>query len=695
MTLATRVFVFVSCVLALAAFCAPASAQFMYIDVNGDGINDTSDMITVGTDHVDLYLVTDKNADGSPVNVANCGDGALTINSYEIILRAFGRFTPGAWTDNMSFPVSLGTAQAGTDFYVGRGSAVFLPPGKYKLGSLAVSNAENGAGLFVVAFSSVSPTAETAFGSQCVGLDFDNTLKLGSDWTDTAGTNTGDWFPPLPPMIDVSPIAHDFGRVNVGAESEPFAFYISNSAQNGYFHISSITVSGPDWILSESPQQVTYSDPLVVTFKPLSGGPKSAVITINNDSYNNQHFTINVSGVGNTAPTIGPIGDKSGFAFVNLAFDVSANDPEGDGLVFGITGKPPGATFDTDSGHFSWTPGASDAGNYPVTFSASDGLTSASEAIHIAITASNSPPVADPRGPYTGATGQPIVFDGSGSSDPDGDALQYGWSFGDGGSATGATASHSFLSAGSYLVSLTVNDSGTPSLSDAATTSAFVLDLIPAQVNLKLPTSGTMRVSGGGNQLIGLETTSVPATVIDPLSIRVSTTQASAGTAREIRPSAGKDVSLGDVDGDNVPDLVASFSRASLHDLLGNVANNTMVTLVVNAITTAGMPIQGSATVRVKNGGSSAVSAFAAPNPFNPIVSVSWTLRAAGAATVRIYSLDGRLVKVLHEGPSPAGTSTTSWNGVDSEGRSVSAGTYFLVAQSAGEKAVQKLYLVK
>ena len=61
-------------------------------------------------------------------------------------------------------------------------------------------------------------------------------------------------------------------------------------------------------------------------------------------------------------------------------------------------------------------------------------------------------------GTITGTVDQPLVFDGSPSSDQDQDALSYQWDFGDGTSASGVVVTHSYGLPGTYTALLTVSD---------------------------------------------------------------------------------------------------------------------------------------------------------------------------------------------------------------------------------------------
>jgi PKD repeat protein len=73
--------------------------------------------------------------------------------------------------------------------------------------------------------------------------------------------------------------------------------------------------------------------------------------------------------------------------------------------------------------------------------------------------ASSQPIAAATASPLTGGGGRLTVnFSGTGSTNPGGNALVYAWNFGDGFSANGATASHTYTAIGTYTSTLTVSD---------------------------------------------------------------------------------------------------------------------------------------------------------------------------------------------------------------------------------------------
>jgi PKD repeat protein len=114
-----------------------------------------------------------------------------------------------------------------------------------------------------------------------------------------------------------------------------------------------------------------------------------------------------------------------------------------------------------------------------------------------------SPPVASFTASCPGLT---CSFDARASSDADGPIASYAWSFGDGITGTGPTASHSYAAAGSYSVTLTVTDAAGTSAQTtrnvaptAPPTSALVDDQFSRTVASGLgsaPTGGAWTTTG-------------------------------------------------------------------------------------------------------------------------------------------------------------------------------------------------------
>jgi hypothetical protein len=104
-----------------------------------------------------------------------------------------------------------------------------------------------------------------------------------------------------------------------------------------------------------------------------------------------EDITITVGDV-NRAPVIPPVGSQQVLEHDTLTFTVSATDPDGDGVTLSATGLPAGATFDPQTGVFTWTPGYPTAGVYTPTFVATDnGSPTASSSQDVVITVGSNP----------------------------------------------------------------------------------------------------------------------------------------------------------------------------------------------------------------------------------------------------------------------------------------------------------------
>ena len=166
-----------------------APAQYMFLDANGNGVNDTADTLNAsGSTTIDVWLKTNVNRAGSSMSCPS--GGALSIFSYEFLLHTTGGTVSwGAFTNQISaFTNTLGgEVTSSSDFRAARGSSSALSPGTYRLASLVVTVTAGNPFITIVPQSELGETFSTGFDSECLGADFDGTMKLGRDWSDVDG----------------------------------------------------------------------------------------------------------------------------------------------------------------------------------------------------------------------------------------------------------------------------------------------------------------------------------------------------------------------------------------------------------------------------------------------------------------------------------------------------------------------------
>jgi PKD repeat protein len=502
------------------------------------------------------------------------------------------------------------------------------------------------------------------------------------------------------PIISISPGSHNFGRVNVGTSAGSFDFTVSNTG-DADLHVSGAVESNPgSGFTATIPGTITPGGTglLTVAWTSTGSGFVTDNFSVQSDAANGP-YVILALGKANNAPQFTPplLATYLADAFVPFSLTASADDPEGDVLDWSLASTPQlpvGASLDHTNGAFTWTPDPVDAGSYAVTISVTDGVATTPGPFTLQVRSRNSPPVANPGGPYHGFTNLPLQFDGTASSDPDaGQTLTYAWDLGDGTSATGPLPLHTYDRPNVYVVGLTVTDSDVLHLQNTAFTAAEILDFIEAKIVQSLTKSNVIRTTGNGEQQFGLWMLLRAVTDVDPSTIRMSTTFIHAGTVSEIKID-DKRLKVGDLDGDMFRDLDFTFRTSDIRALLAHVPNGTTVTLLITAKTLSdGVPIRGA--IDMVKQGPATIAATASPNPLNPETTISYSVAAGGMISVRIFSVSGQLIRVLSEEPATAGMYRVRWNGFDDGGRRVPSGIYFVRVEQNGESSISKLSVLR
>jgi hypothetical protein len=234
----------------------------------------------------------------------------------------------------------------------------------------------------------------------------------------------------------------------------------------------------------------------VFTWTPASGGgfPITIRVTDSADPSCSDFETITVTVnpvTGNSCPVLNPIGDKTVTEGDLLTFAATATDADaGQILTFSLDpGFPTGASINSSTGIFSWTPALDQGpGTFSVTIRVTDNAVptcSDFETINVTVndSAQNQCPVLNAIGNRTVTEGNLLTFTAT-ASDPDlGQTLTFSLDSGfpTGASINSSTGVFSFTPTldqgpGTYTITVRVTDNGNPSCSDFETITVTVND---------------------------------------------------------------------------------------------------------------------------------------------------------------------------------------------------------------------------
>jgi PKD repeat protein len=182
---------------------------------------------------------------------------------------------------------------------------------------------------------------------------------------------------------------------------------------------------------------------------------------------------------------------------------LTATDADGDALTYAIVDGPANGSLTGDAPDLTYAPNADFSGEDSFTFKANDGEADSNIAtVTITVIEINDPPVAVATADVTsGDAPLTVNFDGSGSSDVDGEIIDYEWDL-DGVSDYGAQITHVFTEPGVYAVTLYVfDDDGDVDWFDITIT---VTDAGPSEVivdnrDSNTESTGTWNISSGAD----------------------------------------------------------------------------------------------------------------------------------------------------------------------------------------------------
>jgi len=421
-------------------------------------------------------------------------------------------------------------------------------------------------------------------------------------------------------------------------------------------------------------------------FGDAAGSPYPATVTASSGSpalTASRNFTITVTGT-NRAPVLTQPADMTVNEGATSDQVLTASDPDGNALTFTKVSGPlylTVTTTDATHGNAHLAPGFTDAGNATAVVRASDGTLSDQKSFNITVNNVNRAPIANAGGPYTGTVGVPVSFNGSGSSDPDGDALTYAWDFGDLSKGTGVSPTHAYATTGTFTVSLTVTDNGSPNLSNTATTTATISNEIAATA-FQLQTGAIKPRTGKPRYCFAVQPVGGDYANTDVLLSTIVMKYNGVTVPAE----TGKTAIDADANGDGIQEIHTCFTKAAMNTLFAGLGSGTtVVTVQIQGNLSTGGKFSASLDVSVRGPVTgSALEASVSPNPLNPQTKLLYITTKPGVVKIQMFDLQGRLVRSIQDATyTAAGQHEVTVDGRGNNGEKLASGVYFIRGETA------------
>jgi hypothetical protein len=166
------------------------------------------------------------------------------------------------------------------------------------------------------------------------------------------------------------------------------------------------------------------------------------------------------------------------------------------------------------------------------------------------------------------------------------------------------------------------------------------------------------------------------------------------GSVSEIRAVADKSAVMADRDWNGIPEIEATFLKDDLRLLFGKIHRTRTVIVTLEGTLFGGGVFRTQIDLSVTR--SRGKKASVSPNPLNPDAVLTFQTEQAGAVSVDLFDVKGRLVRrVLVQEDVPAGDHDVRIDGRNDQGEKLASGIYYFRVRASGDETTGQFAILK